>query len=173
MAYGAVSSASVPQHDVRWKWLLLLGCAVMLAWTFAMTVDSLGFFARPWYGWWDAQIQLGSEPWSATALHPRRDGATAKAGIVDGDAFDLRRQSLDARAHYPTGRGGCRAAQQGEGAAELSGCAGGSEHTDRDHGKDVQRTDQESTSHRAGHSGTCAGRSSGGVECVEDRSRLP
>jgi GAF domain len=97
MAAGAVSSVSVPQHDVRWKWLLLAGCALMFVWTIATVIDNFGWFSRPWYGYWDASVGASGQPWMRTARYPRRDGAMAKAGIVDGDRFDLREQTLDAR----------------------------------------------------------------------------
>jgi GAF domain-containing protein len=86
--------------DTRWKWLLLAGCAFALVWTFATTVDNFGFFAKPWYGYWDAVV--GPPPGQSASMVvrvPRADGASARAGLKDGDVLVLGEQNFAARAH--------------------------------------------------------------------------
>ena len=97
MAAGAVSSATVPQHDVRWKWFLLSLSLFFTLWLIASTIDSLGFNSRPWYGWWDSVIISGGQPYVVEAQSVVQGGATEGAGIQNGDRFDLREQTLDGR----------------------------------------------------------------------------
>jgi hypothetical protein len=97
MAAGAVSRASAPQHDVRWKWLLLTFCALATAWIVAEAIDNLGWGSRSWYGWWDGPSGPSDQPYTVVFTQPVPGGATALAGIRGSDRIDAREQTLAAR----------------------------------------------------------------------------
>lgn len=85
--------------DSRWKWPLLAGCAFALVWVIAVAIDSFGFFAKPWYGYWDAVV--ASPPGDARLMivrTARAGGASARAGLKDGDVLVLREQNFATRA---------------------------------------------------------------------------
>lgn len=76
----------------RWHWPLIAFCALSVCWAAAGAIDLFGV-----EGWWQA-----NQPATGTAYQARFDavesgGATARAGIRDGDSFDLREQSFSAR----------------------------------------------------------------------------
>lgn len=83
--------------DRGWRWLLPALCTLSLVLTFAVVVDQFGLGARPWFGWWDSNVVRTGQRYLLAIAQPRADGATAKAGIRDGDLVDLRQQSLEAR----------------------------------------------------------------------------
>jgi hypothetical protein len=97
MASGAISSASVPQHNVRWKWLLLGLCALSAVWIVSVILDQVGFGGRPWFGWWDALQAPTGQPYRLQMVSVLPNGGSAKSGLRDGDWFDWREQSLDTR----------------------------------------------------------------------------
>lgn len=97
MAAGAVSSVSVSQQDVRWKWLLLTLCTLVFVVIVAGVVDYSGFGAPPWYGWWELGTSTTTQPYTSTFGSPVPGGTIARAGIRGGDWIDLREQSPDAR----------------------------------------------------------------------------
>ena len=77
---------------------MLAGCAIALVWIVAVAVDSFGFFAKPWYGYWDAVV--GTPPSQSSLMTvrvPRADGASARAGLKDGDVLVLREQNFATR----------------------------------------------------------------------------
>jgi hypothetical protein len=102
MAAGAVSSARDPQHNVRWKWLLLALCALTALWILVFAIDNIGFRGAPWYGYWDAGW-APRPPYSAAFSDVQPGGAAAAADIRDGDVLDLREQSRDERERIASG----------------------------------------------------------------------
>ncbi|MBV8374939.1 MAG: GAF domain-containing protein [Candidatus Eremiobacteraeota bacterium] len=100
MTAAEAPSASVPQHDVRWKWLLLTLCALAAILVFASLADVFGIAGRPWSGWWDAGAVVTDHAFVSEVLQPVAGGAAAKAGLREGDQIDLREQTLDARVAY-------------------------------------------------------------------------
>jgi len=84
-------------RDIRWKWLLLGACALALAILFSQFLDFAGFGGAPWFGFWDDTYVSTSQPYVVSVFQPRAGGASAVAGLRDGDRVDLREQSLDAR----------------------------------------------------------------------------
>jgi hypothetical protein len=79
-----------------WKRWLLAFWAVALAVTIVEAVDYFGFGTHPWAGWWDIPFSAG-EPFNLIAGRPVAGGAAERAGIREGDRFDLREQTLQAR----------------------------------------------------------------------------
>lgn len=96
MAAGAVSSARDPQHDTRWKWLLLATWSLAAIWLLTQAGDFLGLAGRPWYGFWDS-VLLRDRPYTMVAEGVVTGGAAYRAGIRIGDRFDLHEQTLDGR----------------------------------------------------------------------------
>lgn len=87
-----------PQSEhTGWKWTLLGLCALSLIATFAITACALGLGSRPWYGWWDANDIAVGQPYVVAVAQPRPGGASARAGLRDGDRIDLREQNITAR----------------------------------------------------------------------------
>jgi len=82
--------------DVRWKWALLSLCALSFVATLAAAIDVFGLAARPWFGWWDANVAI-AQPFTVVITQPRPLGASARSGLQAGDQIDLREQSLEAR----------------------------------------------------------------------------
>jgi len=77
---------------------LLLGlCAFGVLVVFFDAADIYGFGGRPWRGFWDATVVTTNQPYVTIAAQPRPDGASAAAGIRNGDVIDLREQTMRAR----------------------------------------------------------------------------
>lgn len=97
------------RRTARWKWGLLALCGLMLVMTAAQIFDLFGFGARPWFGWWDSNVSR-VQPYVLAIMQPRPGGASARAGLRDGDLIDLREQTPQSRqaiayqlnAEYPT-----------------------------------------------------------------------
>ncbi|MBV8374938.1 MAG: GAF domain-containing protein [Candidatus Eremiobacteraeota bacterium] len=100
MAAGAISSASVPQHDLRWKWLLLGLCAIGGVLLFANFADNYGLGMSPWAGWWDSVMNPTDRAYVTQTYEPVAGGSSANAGLRDGDLVDLREQSLEGRVQW-------------------------------------------------------------------------
>ena len=47
MAVGAVPSAHDPQHNVRWRWLLLAACALAFVALCSAVIDVFGLGGKP------------------------------------------------------------------------------------------------------------------------------
>lgn len=97
MASGDGAIAEVSRHDLRWKWLLLVLWALGLLLTFAWAGDVFGLGGRPWFGYWDAVVTPAHRPYVVEVVQPLANGASAQAGLHDGDTADLRELSADAR----------------------------------------------------------------------------
>ncbi|HET6275651.1 MAG TPA: GAF domain-containing protein [Candidatus Cybelea sp.] len=83
--------------ETRWRRLLLSLCALGLLVVFFSAADIYGLGGRPWRGFWDATVVTTNQSFVTIAAEPRPDGATAAAGIRNGDVIDLREQTLGAR----------------------------------------------------------------------------
>lgn len=81
----------------RWKPLLLALCALGLLVVFFSAADIYGLGSRPWRGFWDSTVVTTNRPYVTIVAQPRADGASAAAGLRNGDVVDLRDQSVDAR----------------------------------------------------------------------------
>jgi hypothetical protein len=89
-------SARNPQQNAAWKWLLLGMCALLAVWIFLAWCAWFGFGGRPWEGFWD--VSTGdAAPFIIEFGRPEAGGATARAGIRQGDRADLREQSWAGR----------------------------------------------------------------------------
>ncbi|HVA33957.1 MAG TPA: GAF domain-containing protein [Candidatus Baltobacteraceae bacterium] len=84
-------------NQAWWKPLLLGFCAIGAIVVAFDAADLFGVNGRPWYGWWDSTSAVTAQPYVLAIIGVRPGGATAKAGLRDGDTLDLREQSLDAR----------------------------------------------------------------------------
>jgi hypothetical protein len=71
-----------------------LGVAALLT-SLLIAGNEFGFGHNPWFGWWDSNTTV-TAPFRL-ATHPRPGGASARAGLRDGDILDMRVQTLDAR----------------------------------------------------------------------------
>ncbi|MBV8246339.1 MAG: GAF domain-containing protein [Candidatus Eremiobacteraeota bacterium] len=87
---------TVAARDARWKWPLWTICAIALIVTILALFDNVGFFATPWYGFWDDNLVPGA-PFTMVVAGVVPGGAAARAGFQIGDRIDLREQSLEAR----------------------------------------------------------------------------
>jgi hypothetical protein len=83
----------------RWKAALLVLWAVAAAVLVIESADRLGLGGRPWFGWWDAIMVSGSQPFIVQVAQPHAGGAAASGGLRDGDRIDLREHNLDSRVH--------------------------------------------------------------------------
>jgi hypothetical protein len=90
MAATALPSPHDPPHDVRWKWLLLAACALAFAVLCSALIDNFGLGGKPWAGWWNSLTAMTDQPFVVQIVGTTNDGATARAGIRDGDRIDLR-----------------------------------------------------------------------------------
>lgn len=81
----------------RWRLLLLALCALGLLVVFLSAADIYGLGARPARGFWDSTVVSTGQPYVTIDAQPRPDGASAAAGIRNGDVVDLRDQSVAAR----------------------------------------------------------------------------
>lgn len=84
------------QQENRLKGALLALCGIALIVTFLVAADIFGLGGRAWYGWWDSNIPI-SRPYALVVLTPVPGGASARAGMRDGDLIDLREQNEAAR----------------------------------------------------------------------------
>jgi hypothetical protein len=81
----------------RWKaFLVVLWTAGLVAFV-AEGVDRLGLGGPPWFGWWDAIVVRTADPFVVGIADPHPGGASAAAGLRDGDRLDLRELGIDAR----------------------------------------------------------------------------
>lgn len=76
---------------------MLALCAFGLLVVFFSAADVYGLGGRPWRGFWDATVVTTTRSYVTIAAQPRPDGATATAGIRNGDVVDLRDQTRGAR----------------------------------------------------------------------------
>ncbi|MBV8726434.1 MAG: hypothetical protein JO233_01505 [Candidatus Eremiobacteraeota bacterium] len=85
---------------MQWKSLFLTLCA-MGALVECLHIGSVvGIGGRPWFGYWDAlPASVPNRPY-VTLVYPRAGGASAAAGMREGDWLDLRDQSLDGRVSW-------------------------------------------------------------------------
>lgn len=83
--------------DSLWKSLLLTLCAVAFAFAIGNVGDQWGVGGRPWFGFFDATNTPNGKPFVLENGGTSSDGATARAGIRDGDWIDLRELSFDVR----------------------------------------------------------------------------
>lgn len=97
MAVGAVPSAQGPQHDVRWKWLLLGLCGLAGILLASVIADEFGVGGRPWFGTWEMSSATTDHAYVVAVIQPVPGGPSARSGLHDGDRIDLRDQSLEAR----------------------------------------------------------------------------
>lgn len=81
----------------RWKWLLVVLCALCAARLVAAAVDEFGLGAIPWFGWWDVTSYPNGSPYTIVFDPPAPGGAAAIGGVRGGDKLDLREQSVDVR----------------------------------------------------------------------------
>jgi hypothetical protein len=90
-------SAPPSQGDARWKRLLLELCALVFLLQLIGVADVFGVSGRPWLGFWNSVDAPTRQPFVLVFRQPVPGGATARAGIRDGDTLDLREQSLEGR----------------------------------------------------------------------------
>lgn len=90
-------TSEIRNTDTLWRAALLFLCAVAFGITVAVEIDGLGAGSRPWFGFWDANAATSGKPYTIAIAQPRPDGASASAGLRDGDLIDLRDQSLSSR----------------------------------------------------------------------------
>src|ERR1700722_5176389 len=97
MAAGVARDDGVLRRAARWKWLLWGLC--LLSFIVVVTVASavFGVGGRPWFGWGDALHSPNGQPYTLVVAGVRPDGASALAGVRNGDRIDLRDLSLGAR----------------------------------------------------------------------------
>lgn len=88
---------TLERRDRRWKFALLALCGLSFAVTLFTAADTLGVAGRPWFGWWDANAATSGQLYTVEIAKPRAGGASARAGLRDGDRVDLREQSLSSR----------------------------------------------------------------------------
>ncbi len=81
----------------RRRLILLALCGLGLLVVFFSAADIYGLGSRPWRGFWDSTVVTTGRPYLTIDAQPRPDGATAAAGIHNGDVVDLRDQSASAR----------------------------------------------------------------------------
>lgn len=80
-----------------WRPALLALCALAFVTQALVLVDGLGAGGRPWFGYWDANAETSSHPFGIAVAQPRAGGASARAGLRDGDLVDLREQDVRSR----------------------------------------------------------------------------
>lgn len=78
-----------------WKSLLLVLCAFAFVAVATTGFDQFGFGGRPWYGFFDANNGTTSQPYTFVIGSPTSGGASALAGVRDGNLVDLRNLQLD------------------------------------------------------------------------------
>jgi hypothetical protein len=83
-------------RGARWKVVLLVLCGVAIVLTFVAGADAFGLGGKPWYGWWDSNVRP-LRPYVVAFSNPIEGGATARAGIRNGDELDLRQQNEASR----------------------------------------------------------------------------
>jgi hypothetical protein len=91
------ADALVSPLDKRMKWLLVTVCAIGFAVVFVTAADIFGLGGRPWFGNWDAGFLPTDKPFVVAVVESLAGGASAKAGLREGDRIDLRKQQFDAR----------------------------------------------------------------------------
>ena len=64
---------------------------------FVSAADVYGLGSRPFRGFWDSTVVATGRPYLTIDAQPRADGASAAAGIRNGDVIDMREQSAAAR----------------------------------------------------------------------------
>ncbi|MBV8198229.1 MAG: GAF domain-containing protein [Candidatus Eremiobacteraeota bacterium] len=97
MAAGVVANAQAPHESEGWRRFLLTLCALVFVLVLMSVDDVFGFGGRPWFGFWDSTYAETQRPFVIAIEQPLPGGASAQAGIRDGDVFDLRKQSFAAR----------------------------------------------------------------------------
>lgn len=85
------------KNEAVWRVGLICLCAVAFVVPVAVFFDSVGAGGRPWFGYWDANATASGRPYTLAIAQPRPGGASAAAGLRDGDLIDLREQSLTSR----------------------------------------------------------------------------
>lgn len=83
--------------EMRWRRFLLALCALGLLVVFFNAADIFGLGGQPWRGWWDSTVLATSQAYVTLDRQPRPDGASAAAGIRNGDVIDLRDQNTATR----------------------------------------------------------------------------
>ncbi|MBV8497931.1 MAG: GAF domain-containing protein [Candidatus Eremiobacteraeota bacterium] len=97
MAAGVVANAQAPREGEGWRRFLLTLNALVFMLVLMSVADVFGFGGRPWFGFWDSTYAETQRPFVIAIEQPLPGGASAQAGIRDGDLFDLRKQSFAAR----------------------------------------------------------------------------
>ena len=93
-----VTSTSEARDTERtWRTALVILCVIGFAVATAVEIDGLGAGSRPWFGYWDANAAMAARPYTVAVAQPRPGGASANAGLRDGDLIDLREQPLSTR----------------------------------------------------------------------------
>ena len=89
---GAPTAAEV-SVGMPWKRSLLAVCAVGWLIVLINPIDVYGWLgSTPWYGWWDSNVAMTGRPYEVQLEQVRPDGASARAGLRNGDRLDLRDQ---------------------------------------------------------------------------------
>ena len=81
-------------NDKRWKWGLLAACVVVFVTVLSALFDNFGLGGKPWFGYWDDIMPSTDRPFVGQVTQVVAGGAAARAGLRDGDRFDLREQGL-------------------------------------------------------------------------------
>ena len=72
---------------------MLAVCAVGWLIVLINPIDVYGWLgSTPWYGWWDSNVAMTGRPYEVQLEQVRPDGASARAGLRNGDRLDLRDQ---------------------------------------------------------------------------------
>lgn len=91
------SRSEIRNTDSVWRAALIVLCVIAVGITIAVEIDGLGAGSRAWFGFWDANAATSGHPYTIAIAQPRPGGASANAGLRDGDLIDLRDQSLRSR----------------------------------------------------------------------------
>lgn len=73
-----------------WRWLLPALCALATIAMVVSIIDVFGVGSKPWFGFWDSVTLPTERPFIAQIARIAKGGASARAGIRNGDRIDLR-----------------------------------------------------------------------------------
>jgi class 3 adenylate cyclase len=84
-------------RETGWTSALVLLCVAGFASVFACGADVFGLGGRAWFGYHDQVFVATGQPFVVRGTGVIPGGAASRAGLQNGDLFDLREQTLDGR----------------------------------------------------------------------------